>query len=184
MKLLERITLTIYSCLMLILAIITCLIIFGWIDISLIGNIVQNALKIDLSSKIILGVSIIFILLSIKCIFFGSDSKESLGGEGILLENSNGKLMISKDTLESLVNSVANGFESTEGVKTRVDLDEENNVNVYVNLIVGPNAIIKDLSSNLQTQIKDKIKTATDLDVKEVNIQVQNVVPKTETQNS
>lgn len=184
MKILEKITLTIYSCLMLITAIIACLLIFGWVDMSLIGNIVKSAIIGDISSKIILGISIIFILLSIKCIFFDSSSKEKLSAEGVLLENENGKLMISKDTLENLVNSVAKGFESTEDVETRVDLDEENNVNVYVNLVVKSNVVIKDLSSNLQTKIKEKIKSATDLDVKEVNIQVQNVAPKAETENS
>ncbi len=63
---------------------------------------------------------------------------------------------------------------------TRVELDRENNVKVYVNLIVTSNAIIKDLSANLQSKIKEKIKTATDLEVKEVNITVKKVAAKPE----
>ena len=83
--------------------------------------------------------------------------------------------MISKETLENLVNSVALNFQSTEDVSTRVELDKENNVKVYINLIVSQDVIIKDLSANLQTKIKEKIKTATDLEVKEVNITVKKV---------
>jgi len=50
-----------------------------------------------------------------------------------------------------------------------------------VNLTVKPNAVIKDLSNNLQLRIKETIKTSLDLDVKEVNIRVKNIAPKIET---
>ena len=56
-----------------------------------------------------------------------------------------------------------------------------NNVKVMVNLTVKPNAVIKDLSNNLQLRIKETIKTSLDLDVKEVNIRVKNIAPKIET---
>ena len=90
--------------------------------------------------------------------------------------------MISKETLENLVNSVALNFQNAEDVTTRVELDRENKVKVFVNLIVNEEAIIKDLSANLQAKIKEKIKTATDLEVKEVNITVKKVAPKQEEQ--
>ncbi len=181
MKFLEKITLVLYSNIMLILAVITCLLIFGWIDIDIATSVVQRFIAGDSSSKILLGCSVVIILLSIKCIFFDSSSKEQENAkQGVLLENENGKLLISKETLENLVNSVAMNFESAEQVTTRVDLDKENNVNVFVNLIINSNAVIKDLSANLQSKIKEKIKTATDLDVKEVNITVKKVAEKKE----
>lgn len=181
MKILERITLIIYSIIMLILSIMLCLLVFGWLDIELIGDIVYKMIVGDTSSKILLGFSVVFILLSIKCIFFDSTSQEqNKEGQGILLENESGKLMISKETIENLVNSVALNFQSAEQVTTRVELDKENNVKVYVNLIISSDAIIKDLSANLQTKIKEKIKIATDLEVKEVNITVKKVAPKQE----
>ena len=179
MKILEKITLIIYSYVMLILAILACLLVFRWLDPELVGTIINNILVGDVSGKIILGVSVVFILLSIKCIFFDSTSKEQIKErQGVLLENDNGKLMISKETIENLVNSVALNFESAEDVTTRVDLDRENNVRVFVTLIVNSNAVIKDLSANLQNRIKEKIKVATDLEVKEVNITVKKVAPK------
>ena len=142
--------------------------VFGWLDMEFMGNIIKGFIVGDLSGKIILGVSVVFILLSIKCIFFDSSSKEKIKEkQGVLLENEAGKLMISKETIENLVNSVALNFQSAEDVTTRVELDRENNVRVYVNLIISSNAIIKDLSSNLQAKIKEKIKRATDLEVKE-----------------
>ena len=181
MKTLEKITLIIYSNIMLIISVILCLLIFRWLDFDTVGDIMETILTGSVTSNIVLAISVIFILLSIKCIFFDSTSREQLKEkQGVLLENDNGKLMISKDTLENLVNSVAKDFESAEEITTRVELEKENQVNVYVNLVVSPNAVIKELSTNLQTKIKERIKMATDLDVKEVNIKIRNVTPKTE----
>lgn len=179
MKFLEKIALIIYSNIVLIISIILCLLVFGWLDIDLVGDIITKVIIGETTSKIVLGVSVIFILLSIKCIFFDSSSKDEIkDAQGVLLENESGKLMISKETIENLVNSVALNFQSTEDVTTRVELDKENNVTVYVNLIVNDDAVIKDLSANIQTRIKEKIKSATDLEVKEVNITIKKVAPK------
>ena len=183
MKILEKIKLIIYSNIILILSIILCLLIFGWLDMDLVGNICYRLIVGETSSKILLGISIVFILLSIKCIFFDSTSKEQIKErQGVLLENESGKLLISKETIENLVNSVALNFQSAEDVTTRVELDKDNNVKVYVNLIISSDAVIKDLSANLQTKIKEKVKKATDLEVKEVNITVKKVAPKEQQQ--
>lgn len=68
-------------------------------------------------------------------------------------------------------------------VTSRVELDKENNVNIFVNLVVGSDTVIKDLSADLQDKIKTKVKETTDLEVKEVNITVKKAVqekqPKT-----
>ena len=56
-------------------------------------------------------------------------------------------------------------------------------VNIFVNLVVGSDTVIKDLSADLQDKIKTKVKETTDLEVKEVNITVKKAVqekqPKT-----
>src|SRR5699024_4776939 len=89
--------------------------------------------------------------------------------------NSDGKLLITRDTLENLVNGVVKGFDSAENVTAKVELDKENNVKVFVNLSVKENAIIKELSTNLQTKIKSTIKKMSDLDVKEVNNKIKDI---------
>ena len=176
MKTLEKITLIIYSNIILILSIILCLLIFGWLDIDVAGRVVEGMVSGGTITNIVLAVCVIFILLSIKCVFFDSTSREQIKErQGVLLENDNGKLMISKETIENLVNSVAKSFENTQEVTTRVELDKDNNVRVYANLIVNSDVIIKDLSANLQNKVKEKIKSATDLEVKEVNITVKKV---------
>lgn len=178
MKTIEKITLVLFSTIMLVISVILCLSIFGWIDIEFIGDIINTAISNSVTSNILLVLSIIFILLSIRCIFFDSSSKEKEEYKnGILLENSNGKLLITKETIENLVNAVVKGFDSAEEVTTKIELDKENNVRVFVNLVVKENAVIKELSTNLQNKIKDTIKKSSDLEVKEVNIKVKNIEP-------
>ena len=184
MKFIEKITLIIYSNIMLILSVIACLLVFGWIDIDIVQNLVKDLILYGTSSKIILGVSIVFILLSLRCIFFDPTSKQELKDkQGILLANDNGKLMISKETIEDLVQAVTKQYKMAKEVTSRVELDKENNVNIFVNLVVGSDTIIKELSADLQDKIKTKVKETTDLEVKEVNITVKKAIqekqPKT-----
>ena len=178
MKLLDKIGLALFSTLVLILSVVTCLMIFGWLDMDLVYNFIEAGVRGQVASNVLLVICMIFILLAIKCIFFDSTSKQEVDYKnGILLENSDGKLLITKDTLENLVNGVVKGFDSAENITTRVELDKENNVIVFVNLSVKENAIIKELSTNLQTKIKTTIKKTSDLEVKEVNIKVKDIEP-------
>lgn len=181
MKIIEKTTLVLFSTLMLIISIMGSLVIFGWLDFEIIDEIVAEITNNTVSSNIVLGLNVIFILLSIRCIFFDSSSKEKNEYKnGILLENSDGKLLISKETIENLVNGVVKGFDSAEDVNTKIELGKDNTVSIYVNLSVKENTVIKELSTNLQTKIKETIKKTSDLDVKEVNIKVKNIEPEKE----
>ena len=179
MKWIEKLTLTIFSALMLIFSVVMSLIIFGWLEVKVVGEAFDIMLRDSVASNIVLGLSILFILLSIRCIFFTSSEKVSSEyKDGILLENSDGKLLITKPTIENLVSSVVKGFDSAEDVTSRIEIDNENNLNVYVNMTVRENAIIKELTTNLQTKIKETIKKTSDLEVKQVNVKVKNIEPE------
>ena len=184
MKVIEKITLIIYSNLMLVLSIVACLVVFGWLNVDSVMNLIKYILIGETSSKFVLGFGIVFILLSIRCIFFDPTSKKELEEkQGILLTNDNGNLMISKETLVDIVESVTKEYKMAKEVSSRVELDKENNVIVFVNLIIGSDTVIKDLSSDLQNKIKEKIKETTDLDVKKVNISIKKAV-KEKAQNN
>ena len=176
MKILDKIGLALFSTLMLILCVITCVVIFGWIDLDAIHEMITLALNDVTTSNVILVVSVVLALLAIKCIFFNAEDKE-VGGvkDGILLQNADGQLVISKNTLEELVNNVVRGFDSAENVSARIVLDKERNLIVNVILDVKETAVIKELSTNLQNKIKETIKKSPDLEVQEVNIKVKNI---------
>lgn len=177
MKFIEKIALIIYSNIILILSVIACLLVFRWLDIDIVQSLIKTLIISETSSKVILGVSLVFILLSIRCIFFDPTSKQELKDkQGVLLANENGKLMISKETIENLVEAVTKEYKMSKEVTSKVQLDKDNSVNIFVNLVVSSDTVIKDLSADLQNKIKTKVKETTDLDVKEVNITVKKAI--------
>ena len=178
MKFLDKLGLAIFSLITLILSILVCLIAFGWIDVSIITVGITNAIASQNGMYITIGISVVLVLLSIKCLFFPSyerrSSKED-DEEGILLQNDNGKLLITKGTIKNLVNSTVDEFKNIEGSDAEITLDQNNDVYVDLEINVQKETIIKDVSSKLQNKIKEAVKKATDLEIKEINIKVNDV---------
>lgn len=181
MRILEKITLVIYSFIILAIAVISSMLVFGWLSLDAVEEAIMLVINGERSSIVLLAVNVIFILLSIKCIFFRkSDKKEKVEEQGILLQNENGKLIVSKDTIQKLVNTIISQFETVEGATSSITLNNENNLIINLNLTVGENVVIKELSVNVQEKIKEAVKTALDLEVKEVNIRIKDYTAKKE----
>lgn len=173
MKFLERFTLVIYSYIIILLSVVLSLLVFNWIDFNVVSDMVHALVTGAVSSKITLGVSVVFILLSIKCIFFDERSKEKVKeAQGILLKNENGQLMISKETIDNMVKNAVSGFENVKECNTKIDVSTENQLRITLFLVVNENVVIKELASNLQSKIKEEVKKVSDLDVQEVNVKV------------
>lgn len=176
MKFLERFALIVYSYIVLILAVVLSLLIFNWVSIDSVGEVVENLLTGVITSKIILVFNIAFILLSIKCIFFDEKSKEKLKeSQGILMKNENGELMISKDSIDNMVKNAVTGFENVKECNTKIDVDSENQIIITLYLVVKEDVVLKDLATELQSKVKEEVKKISDLDVKEVNVKVMNL---------
>ena len=176
MKKLDYLILVIFSVVVLIASIIVILLSVGLLDTNVVGSFLGKAITGTKTSNVITIVSAVLALLSVKGIFFVDLGKEKNSKDtGVLMENGNGKLMISKATLENLVNSVVREFDSAEDIKTIIQLDENNNLKVLVNIVVGRDVVIKDLTLNIQNKIKEAIKKTSDLDVKEVNVKIRNI---------
>lgn len=173
MKFLERLALVIYSYIVLILAIVLSLVIFNWINISSITKVLTFIIKDDLISKIALAINIFFILLSIKCIFFDEKSKERLRNtQGILFKNENGKLMISRETINNIVKNSISAFDTIKSSNVKIELDSESQIIITLYITVDENVVIKELASNLQTKVKEELKKTSDLEIKEVNVKI------------
>lgn len=176
MKFLERFALIVYSYIVLIIAVILSLLIFNWINFDTVSDMIRALLTGPVISKITLAISILFMLLSIKCIFFDERSKEKLKeAQGILLKNENGELMISKDSIDNMVKNAVSGFENVKDCNTKIDVNSENQIIITLLLVVNENVVIKDLASNLQTKVKEEVKKISDLDVQEVNVKIMNL---------
>lgn len=183
MKFLDKIALVVFSVIILIIAIIGTLILFGWVDITSMYVIVLNIFAEKTYKNIILGINIVFILLALKAIFFESGSKKDSYNDSIILENDDGRLIITKETLMGLINAVVNGFDSVQSCQTKILLDEENNLSVILNIETTQETIIKELINNLQLKIKEKLKDSLDVEVKSLDIRVKNIVVAKEENN-
>lgn len=180
MKILERIALILFSIIMLFVSIVSCLVIFNIMELKTIFNFLEDIIENQTVTRVILGFAIVSILLAIKSLFFPSKIKKKQEIKtGVLLENKDGRLLISRDTIENLVNSVVKSFTDAVDVQTKVNLDADNNITVFVSLLVKEEAIIKELSANIQNKIKETVKRSTDLDVNQININIKNIENQT-----
>ncbi len=176
MKFLEKLSLVIFSIIILIEALILVLIGFNFVEPTVFSVLISKVMMTAQGTYIMIGVCVVLIMLAIKCLFFSdTSSKKDKSEEGVLLQNDDGKLLITRKTLQNLVNSVINEHEEIEGADTNVIIDKENNVIIDVALSVTEGTVLKDLSSTLQNEIKDRIKDTTDLEVDAVDIEIHNV---------
>lgn len=179
MKIIDRISLVIFSVVILALSLVTSFVIAGWLEIDLMANFAVKVFSNKVLGPISLGVSVLFSILAVKCIFFSSNAKEK-AKEGILLENENGKLLVSKDTVENITTTVIRNFDSVENSVTRVDVDNENKISIFITLAVYSEAIIKDLAAKIQNDVKVAVKNSLDIEIKAVNVRIKNVTAKKE----
>ena len=177
MKFLERFALTIFSLIILVISIVLLCVMFEVAPVTVLVRPITYVLENIIVYRSVLVVTIVCILLSIKCLFFRS-KRQDLGKDGIVLENASGKLVISKESLENLVASVARDIPGAEAVSSRTLLDKDRNLKVFVTTTVSRDMMLKDVSTELQTKIKEAMKNTADLEVKEVNIKIKNITSK------
>ena len=184
MKKIDKIILTIFAVIILIEGIVLNLIILGWLDARTVYD-VARAITVEPTNKIVLVTVVVCMLLAIKALFWSTpiSKKEGTNTKDVLMQNDSGRLMISIATLENLVNTVVKQFNSVQDTKTNIRVDNENNVLVLVDLVVMKDVVIKELSLTIQNKIKEAIKKTSDLDVKEVNVRIKNIVSVPEGEN-
>lgn len=177
MKFLDKLVLKIFSLIILVLAICLTLIVAGIIPMDVIEDYLLLLVEYENGIKIAIGVLVVLILLAMKGMFFTS-KPESNGKEGIILENTNGKLVISKESLENLIASVIKDIPGADTISSKTILDRDKNLIVYVTAVVSKDVMLKDISNEVQEKIKSAMKRTADLDVKEVNIKIKNITSK------
>lgn len=176
MKFFDKLGLAIFSAIVLIISITLCLIGFGWIEPSVYNILISKAYASQTGTYVLIGSCTVLALLAIKCLFFtdmtSKDDEEE--GSGILLQNEDGRLLITADTLRNMVEGVITDFDEITDSITRINITKENDVIIEISIDVLRGTVIKDVTSRLQTKVKKEIKAATDLEIKYVNVKVRN----------
>lgn len=182
MKSFDKFILWFFSLIILCIVVFLTLLVF---DLFAARDILENVPKtyyelISIDKDIVIIsiiVLIILFILSVKGLLFQTKKKKNKS-DGILLENNNGKLLISRETLENLVRDISRSIQGTETVSSKIFLDENNEIVVNINAVVYQDAIIKEVTKRMQEEIKLAIKQASDLEVSEVNVNIEKISSK------
>ena len=177
MKFLDRLILKLFALIIGVFTIMIVLAVTGVIPMTSITDMFIYLTDGDVNLKATLIVSGVILLLVLKALCFAS-KPESDGKDGVVLENNNGKLVISKETLDNIISGIAKDISGTESTSSKTIVDKNRNLRVYVTTLVNKDVMIKDVSSELQDKIIDAMKKTADLDVKEVNVRVKNITSK------
>lgn len=174
MKLIEKIILVIYSIIMLILSVVFCLLVFRLINIENIDNFIYQILNSGVFSIITLIVSVLFVLASIKCIFFLS-KKSDCYKDNVILKNEDGELLITKTTIENLTINALNGFASIKELNVKVKFDKQNNIFINICILTSENVDMQELTQNIRNKLKSTTKKSTGLEIKEINVKIKDI---------
>lgn len=178
MKFLDKLALKLFSCIIIVIAIVFILSVTHIISIySILDEVESLILSGESKIEITIAIFAVLLLLALKGLFFTSKTEDT-GKDGIVLENTSGKLVISKESLENLIANIIKDVPGAETVSSRTFLDKNGDLIIYVTAIVSKDVMIKDISSELQEKIKIAMKKTADLDVKEVNIKIKNISSK------
>lgn len=177
MKFFDKLVLKIFSIIILVIGIFAILLITGIINVEMVLNEIIKLSDGETIKYSIVALAVLM-LLSIKGLFFTSKNQDKVLKEGIILENTNGKLVISKESLENLVSSVTKDIPGADAITSRTILDKNRNLIVNVTAAVSKDVMIKDVSNEVQARIKEAMKKTADLEVKEVNIRIKNITSK------
>lgn len=177
MKFFNRMCLVIFSLIILVLSTLIILMSLRVIETKLFTVVLDALMSAKTSLRITIIISVILFVLSFRFVFF-KIQKDDNTKDGIIMENANGKLIISREGLENMIYSSAKLINGVEYITSKTLIDKEHNLLIYVTIQVGENVIIKDASLKLQEKIKETMKNTADLQVGKVIINVKNIVTK------
>ena len=183
MKLIDKVIYFIFSTIVLAIVVIVFM---GLLNIgganhifSFIGGMPNMNFTQEQMTYIII-VGILLIIMAIKGILFQSKLEENK--DAIILENSSGKLIISRRTLENLVKDISNSVKGVENSSARVNVEKDTDLIISIDIVVKEGSI-KDITKKLQEDVKIAIKKASDLNVSEVNVNIKNIKKINESNN-
>lgn len=175
MKLIDKVIYFIFSTIVLAIVVIVFM---GLLNIGGVNHIfsfiggMQNMSFTQEQMTYIIIVGILLIIMAIKGILFQTKLEENK--DAIILENSSGKLIISRRTLENLVKDISNGVKGVENSSARVNVEKDTDLIISIDIVVKEGSI-KDITKKLQEDVKIAIKKASDLNVSEVNVNIKNI---------
>ncbi|MCI8965797.1 MAG: alkaline shock response membrane anchor protein AmaP [Clostridia bacterium] len=172
MKFFDKLSFKIYSLIILMISLIFGILLTNLIELSDIVNMSEEFISEYFWWTVV--TTLILIVWSVRNIIYGGNNISETTS-GILLENKNGKLLITKDSISNLIETVVKENSKISNVSTKLEFDESNNITVFLNISVDKGISVKDTTADIQKKIKETVKKTTDLDIREINIKIKNI---------
>ena len=178
MKFLDKFILTIFSFIIIVLSTLGILVVVKIIDLTAIYYNLTNLMQNQMYLNIALGVFIVLILMAIKALFFRADLRIDDFDGAIKLQNEDGRLEVTLETIEDIVNGVVKSYHGVISNRTIIDVDENMDIFVLETINIVKDTVIKDLSSDLQEKIKEQVKSTIGLEIRNIDIRIKSIVEK------
>lgn len=181
MRALDRLISFVFSIIMLVISIILVLVGAGVIE----SQMVLDMLKENVfTNKILAGgfwnpvtiAGLILFLASLKTTIFLSLFKTK-DKSPILVKTDHGEVEIAQETITNTVRNVGFSFENIKDVQAKM-VKKKKGIIIYTMVLVYANSNIREITEEMQKQIKEVVKATTGVTVLEVNIKVKNTCNK------
>lgn len=176
MKLLDRLINFIFSLTMLVISTVILLVIFNFIDSNYINSLINNYVWSTDYRAIVIVVSCIVFLAGLKTTIFLSDFKKRKKIP-IMVNSSNGSVQIAQETIESTAKAVALSHEEVRDVNVKM-INKSKGVDIYMSILVTQDTNIRNITTEIQEEVKNKVDETTGVLVLNTDIKVKNIVEK------
>lgn len=167
---------TLFTILIFAMALIAILLVVGAYDVSSVTTLIEKVFKSYSNFAII--ASSILVILSLIALYSKDNTNENIKS-GIAIKSDNGTVYMTKDTFESVIFSITEGYAALKNAKINVHIAEDGVIaNIYAYMM--PDTVVQTLSSKLQEDVKSTILKQTTIDVKEVNLKIKGVYNQVE----
>ncbi|KPU44914.1 hypothetical protein OXPF_13920 [Oxobacter pfennigii] len=169
MSIIDRIILTLYMFLMIILSLCLIVIPFNVISIEAF-DIIKNALYSNWYYSLI---GVLFLFLSCKLLISGISANRK-AKMNIVKPSQYGDIRISYETFESLALKTVKQITGIKDIKVKVAANEGTLI-FEVELMILPDVNIPQVVSEVQSKLKNYIELITEVNVREVKVSVINI---------
>jgi len=181
MRALDRLISFVFSVIMLVVSIVLILVGIGVVESQMIIDMlneyvfVKEMITANVFNTLTI-VGIVLFLASLKTTIFLSLFRTK-DKSPILVKTKNGEVEIAQETITTTVRNVGISFENIKDVQAKM-VKKRRGVVIYAMVMVYANSNIKEITEEMQKQVKEVIKATTGVNVLEVNIKVKNIYPK------
>ncbi len=173
MKIFDRLLLFLISISLIAISIVVLLISFGFFQYDFLQDVLYDIFHL---TNVKLLVSIFGILMLLISFYLLSRTTKGNHRPSVFRQSTElGEIAVSFETIENLVIKVTSKVKGVRELKSKVNIDENDNLSIVVRIQFDGETPIPQITNELQAIIKGKVEEITGLSVTKVHVMVSNI---------